>query len=207
MAEASDRGGPERASPPHPQAALFKQAIADDYYFEMMLDELPIWAYVGELETKSVNLNRQFDNSTRYHLFTHLDFSIAYNGKAVIEVNVTAQHAAASRRAEGEALREEREGCVCRRTRCSVSTSPPRTATRPDLPPPPPSPAEGLRVECEPPPLPRSTSPTRSAGSSRTSPTPRGWGGAAQLSSRSIAPFNGRASTAAHAIPQCIHIL
>ena len=38
----------------------FRQAIVDDYYFEMMLDELPIWGYVGELETKSVNLNRQF---------------------------------------------------------------------------------------------------------------------------------------------------
>ena len=37
-----------------PQADKFKQAIVDDYYFEMLLDELPIWGYVGELETKSV---------------------------------------------------------------------------------------------------------------------------------------------------------
>ena len=43
----------------------FQQAIIDDYYFEMMLDELPIWGYVGELETKSVNFEREYDNSTR----------------------------------------------------------------------------------------------------------------------------------------------
>ena len=73
-----------------PQAAKFKQAIVDDYYFEMLLDELPIWGYVGELETKSVNFEREFDNSTRYYLFTHLDFSIAYNDRHIIEVNVSA---------------------------------------------------------------------------------------------------------------------
>jgi hypothetical protein len=73
------------------ESAKFKSAIADDYYFEMMLDELPIWGYVGELETRSANFARAAqDNSTRYFLFTHLDFSIAWNGKHVIEVNVSA---------------------------------------------------------------------------------------------------------------------
>jgi len=72
------------------QTSKFKQAIVDDYYFEMMLDELPIWGYVGELETKSINFAREFDNTTRYFLFTHLDFSIAWNGNHIIEVNVSA---------------------------------------------------------------------------------------------------------------------
>lgn len=48
------------------ELAKFKKAIVEDYYFEMMLDELPIWGYVGELETKSVNLQKSYDNSTRY---------------------------------------------------------------------------------------------------------------------------------------------
>lgn len=65
----------------------FKKAIKDDYYFEMMLDELPIWGYVGELETKAM---LEASNASRYYLFTHLDFSIAYNGPNVIEVNVSA---------------------------------------------------------------------------------------------------------------------
>ena len=65
------------------EVAQFRQAIVDDYYFEMMLDELPVWGYVGELEQRA-------HNSTRYFLFTHLDFSIAYNGDRIIEVNVSA---------------------------------------------------------------------------------------------------------------------
>ena len=88
--------------------AKFRQAIVDDYYFEMMLDELPIWGYVGELDQRGTALTprdllRQLKgasahhtvhdphgNSTRYFLFTHLDFSLAYNGQHVIEVNVSA---------------------------------------------------------------------------------------------------------------------
>jgi len=45
---------------------------------------------VGELEAKSVNFARAVDNTTKYYLFTHLDFSVAYNQDRVIEVNVTA---------------------------------------------------------------------------------------------------------------------
>ena len=52
-----------------------------------MLDELPIWGYVGELEAKSVNFARAVDNTTKYFLFTHLDFSIAYNRDRIIEVS------------------------------------------------------------------------------------------------------------------------
>jgi len=70
------------------QKSTFKHAISEDYYFEMMLDELPIWGYVGELEAKSP-LAKAADNSTHYYLFTHLDFSIAWNGDNVIEVNVS----------------------------------------------------------------------------------------------------------------------
>lgn len=68
----------------------FKNAIVDDYYFEMMLDELPIWGYVGELETKAVTERREIDPQARFHLFTHLDFSVAWNGDRIIEVNVSA---------------------------------------------------------------------------------------------------------------------
>lgn len=45
--------------------------------------------YVGELEAKSINFARAVDNTTKYHLFTHLDFSVSYNKDRIIEVNVT----------------------------------------------------------------------------------------------------------------------
>jgi len=73
-----------------PEVKKFQQAIIDDYYFEMMLDELPIWGYVGELETRAKAASGHDANATRYFLFTHLDFSIAYNGPHIIEVNVSA---------------------------------------------------------------------------------------------------------------------
>ena len=83
------------------EVVKFRQAIVDDYYFEMMLDELPIWGYVGELETHSAHStaealrearasNYAAANGTHYFLFTHLDFSLAYNGDRIIEVNVSA---------------------------------------------------------------------------------------------------------------------
>ena len=72
------------------QVRQFRQAIAADYYFEMMLDGLPIWGYVGELESRSFQFAREYDNATRFYLFTHLDFSIAWNDKHIIEVNVSA---------------------------------------------------------------------------------------------------------------------
>ena len=46
--------------------------------------------YVGELEAKSINFARAVDNTTKYYLFTHFDFSVAYNKDRIIEVNVTA---------------------------------------------------------------------------------------------------------------------
>lgn len=64
---------------------------------QMLLDDLPIWGYVGELETPGggpagsgadggagslgggaeAALAGSADNSTRYYLFTHLDFSLS----------------------------------------------------------------------------------------------------------------------------------
>ena len=78
------------------EVGKFRQAIIDDYYFEMMIDELPIWGYVGELETRTGKAANGADapagsaNATRYFLFTHLDFSIAYNAEHIIEVTVSA---------------------------------------------------------------------------------------------------------------------
>ena len=50
---------------------------------------------MGELETRSANFARDLrvvqDNSTRYFLFTHLDFSIAFNVDRIIEVNLTSE--------------------------------------------------------------------------------------------------------------------
>jgi hypothetical protein len=66
----------------------FERAIEEDYYFQMSIDELPVWGFVGkkEIETDASGIV-----SSRLYLYTHLSFTIAYNQDRVIEVNVVAQ--------------------------------------------------------------------------------------------------------------------
>lgn len=49
--------------------------------FEMFLDELPIWGYVGDSEDEDLLLGHT--ESSKHYLYTHLRFRIAYNGDAV----------------------------------------------------------------------------------------------------------------------------
>eukprot|EP00823_Brevimastigomonas_motovehiculus_P000252 TRINITY_DN10361_c0_g1_i1.p1 TRINITY_DN10361_c0_g1~~TRINITY_DN10361_c0_g1_i1.p1 ORF type:complete len:632 (+),score=114.93 TRINITY_DN10361_c0_g1_i1:51-1946(+) len=67
----------------------FRNAIADNYIFEMFIDNLPVKGFVGEMEQRSHRVDNHLHNETRYYLFTHLDFSIAFNGAHVISVNLT----------------------------------------------------------------------------------------------------------------------
>ncbi|GBG81952.1 hypothetical protein CBR_g34135 [Chara braunii] len=59
----------------------FRDAIQNDYYFQMYYDDLPLWGYIGKKggDTKEV----------RYHLFTSLHFEILYNEDQVIEINLS----------------------------------------------------------------------------------------------------------------------
>ena len=61
--------------------AQLQHAIEDDYYFEFVIDRLPMWGFVGE--TKLVN------GTQRSYLFTHLHFHLGYNGDQVVEATVS----------------------------------------------------------------------------------------------------------------------
>uniref|UniRef100_A0A7S1G5G4 Transmembrane 9 superfamily member n=1 Tax=Bicosoecida sp. CB-2014 TaxID=1486930 RepID=A0A7S1G5G4_9STRA len=67
--------------------AKFQAAVEQDYYFEIFIDDLPVWGFVGEhdgddlLGTAPVNK----------YLYTHLHFTIMYNGDHVIAANVTSR--------------------------------------------------------------------------------------------------------------------
>lgn len=65
----------------------FKRAAQEDYYFEMFLDGLPIWGYVGDHEDDSVLISQ--GSGEHNYVYTHLHFQIAYNGDQVIAVNVS----------------------------------------------------------------------------------------------------------------------
>lgn len=67
----------------------FIDAIRQHYIFEMFVDDLGVKGFIGEIEETQTKFDSHIHNETHIYLFTHLDFSIAYNGNNVIAVNLT----------------------------------------------------------------------------------------------------------------------
>jgi hypothetical protein len=65
----------------------FTKAIENDYYFEMFIEDLPMWGYVGEVEGEDVLLGHL--ETVRRYIYPHLHFSIGYNENQVVSVNVS----------------------------------------------------------------------------------------------------------------------
>lgn len=66
------------------QIEQLHEAIEELFYFEFILDEIPIWGFVGYIEESGF-----LPHSHKVGLWTHLDFSIEYNGESVIFANVS----------------------------------------------------------------------------------------------------------------------
>ncbi|XP_051140217.1 transmembrane 9 superfamily member 3-like [Andrographis paniculata] len=65
------------------EAAVFRSAVAKDYYFQMYYDDLPLWGFLGKVEKEG----KADPSEYKYYLFKHLHFEIFYNKDRVIEVN------------------------------------------------------------------------------------------------------------------------
>lgn len=61
----------------------FKYAIKNLYSYQMYLDDLPIEGLIGEYKLNN-------DGAESYYLYTRKDFRIGYNGKMIVDVNVSA---------------------------------------------------------------------------------------------------------------------
>ncbi|CAH1445213.1 unnamed protein product [Lactuca virosa] len=68
-----------------PKAMQFKQAIENSYWFELFMDDLPLWGFVGE-----VHSDRNTDN--KHMLFTHMNITLQYNKDQIIHVNLTQEN-------------------------------------------------------------------------------------------------------------------
>lgn len=66
----------------------FKDAIEDDYFFEMFIDDLPMWGYVGEVAHEEFLLGKSIQGA-RVYLYPHLHFSIGFNNDQIVSANVT----------------------------------------------------------------------------------------------------------------------
>ncbi|XP_021767185.1 transmembrane 9 superfamily member 1-like [Chenopodium quinoa] len=65
------------------KAARFRDAIENSYWFELFIDDLPLWGFVGELR-----YDKNGENA-KHVMYTHRNFIIKYNGNHIIHVNLT----------------------------------------------------------------------------------------------------------------------
>eukprot|EP01061_Rhynchopus_euleeides_P015354 TRINITY_DN2621_c1_g1_i2.p1 TRINITY_DN2621_c1_g1~~TRINITY_DN2621_c1_g1_i2.p1 ORF type:complete len:568 (+),score=233.92 TRINITY_DN2621_c1_g1_i2:63-1766(+) len=60
-------------------AAVLKQAVNEQYWYQLYIDELPVWAALG-VNKKGVS-----------YVYSHQRFSLGYNGNQVVVANLTAE--------------------------------------------------------------------------------------------------------------------
>ncbi|CDY44834.1 BnaCnng11900D [Brassica napus] len=61
----------------------FKDAIENSYWFELFMDDLPLWGFVGELAP-----GKNGENG-KHVLYTHKSINVKYNKDQIIHVNLT----------------------------------------------------------------------------------------------------------------------
>ncbi|CAF1093050.1 unnamed protein product [Adineta steineri] len=59
----------------------FLYAIKNHYWYQMFIDDLPIWGIVGEMD----------ESGKTAYIWTHKKFEIGYNGNHIIDVNLTSE--------------------------------------------------------------------------------------------------------------------
>eukprot|EP00002_Diphylleia_rotans_P017514 TRINITY_DN3400_c0_g1_i2.p1 TRINITY_DN3400_c0_g1~~TRINITY_DN3400_c0_g1_i2.p1 ORF type:complete len:583 (+),score=84.59 TRINITY_DN3400_c0_g1_i2:58-1806(+) len=65
----------------------FEKAVKNHYWYQMYIDELPIWGMVGEY-VKTMPDSKSLD----VYVYAHKHFSIGYNKDRIIEVNMTSEN-------------------------------------------------------------------------------------------------------------------
>jgi len=65
-----------------------KDAINNNYFFEMFVEDLPMWGYLGDIENEDMIAGEMMGNSKTY-LFTHLNFIIGHNNNQIVSAKVT----------------------------------------------------------------------------------------------------------------------
>ncbi|CAL9000017.1 unnamed protein product [Prunus brigantina] len=65
------------------EVAKFRDAIINDFYFQMYYDDLPVWGFIGKVEDESWTISGK---GTKYYLFKHVLFDVFYNGNQIMEI-------------------------------------------------------------------------------------------------------------------------
>ena len=56
-------------------------AVKNHYWYQMYIDDLPIWGIVGDIE----------EDGSSMHIWTHKKFEIGHNGGRIVDVNLTSE--------------------------------------------------------------------------------------------------------------------
>mmetsp|Transcript_16392 Transcript_16392/g.41105 ORF Transcript_16392/g.41105 Transcript_16392/m.41105 type:complete len:629 (-) Transcript_16392:126-2012(-) len=65
-----------------------KDAINNNYFFEMFVEDLPMWGYLGDIDDEDMIAGEMMGSSQTY-LFTHLNFIIGHNNNQIVSAKVT----------------------------------------------------------------------------------------------------------------------
>lgn len=63
--------------------AKFRNVVANDFYFQMYYDDLPLWGFIGKVEDENWTSD---GNGPKYYLFKHVQFDALYNANQIIEI-------------------------------------------------------------------------------------------------------------------------
>lgn len=63
--------------------AEFKRAIKEHYWYELFMDDLPVWGFVGEYLSAETSRAEGGPNEEQVYIYTHKSFDINYNGNRV----------------------------------------------------------------------------------------------------------------------------
>jgi len=65
----------------------FKDAIHNNYFFEMFVEDLPMWGYVGDTADEDILVGEV--EGSKVYLFAHLHFYLGYNDDQIVSAKVT----------------------------------------------------------------------------------------------------------------------
>lgn len=66
-----------------------KNAIHNNYFFEMFVEDLPMWGYIGDVSDEDVIMEEFEGDSGKTFLFPHLHFILGYNNDQIVAARVT----------------------------------------------------------------------------------------------------------------------
>lgn len=65
-------------------------AVRNHYWYQLYMDDLPIWGMVGELTTTDMDEGGELEGEAL--VYTHKRFSVSYNDDRIIQVNLTSEN-------------------------------------------------------------------------------------------------------------------